>query len=153
MTQLTRAMSSPSKMRKIQSSPTRRIRNFWQRDAHTEDKNMGSRETLKWLTKNNTLSIDLDCDQIRPLPSDLSYIVGAHRYVNERYGLIKKKSSQCERDLIFIHLQCEVQRQNKGCYKFQRYTWNSNFELGQLKEASLDSFFPDCGRCQSLEFT
>ena len=37
MTQLTRAMSSPSRMRKIQSSPTRETRNFWQRDAHTEE--------------------------------------------------------------------------------------------------------------------
>lgn len=37
MTQLTRAISSPSRMRKIQSSPTREIRNFWQRDAHTEE--------------------------------------------------------------------------------------------------------------------
>lgn len=27
------------------------------------------------------------------------------------------------------------------CYKFQRYTRISNFELGQLKEASLHHFF------------
>lgn len=130
MTQLTRAMSSPSKMRKIQSSPTRRIRNFWQRDAHTEDENMRSRVNLKLYNySSKTLR--------------MFYIVGGHRSVNERYGLIKKKKEKNKPPSVSMTSSSStssVSFRDKTklgrCYKFQYYTWICNFELGQLKEAS-----------------
>lgn len=54
MAQLTRAMTSPSSMRKTQSSPTLEMRNLWHCKAQTVDTTAGSRldapgiGTLKW---------------------------------------------------------------------------------------------------------
>lgn len=54
MAQLTSAMTSPSSMRKTQSSPTLEMRNRWHCKAQTVDTRAGSRldapgmGTLKW---------------------------------------------------------------------------------------------------------